>query len=68
MGMILASDKISGSETESDTDLLDKLATPRLPLVTDEIIGVTVEEIGTPTENIEDLTTITNSVSENTLR
>ena len=34
------------------------LYTPWLPLITDEIIGATVEEIETPKENIKDLTAI----------
>ena len=61
---MIASDNSSCSETESDADLLEKSVNPQQPLITDEIIGVTVEEVETPKENIEDLTTITNSVSE----
>ena len=56
--MILSSVNSSGSETESDADSLEKLVTPRLPVITDEIIGVKVEEIETPKENIKDLTAI----------
>lgn len=62
--MMLASDNSSCSDTESDADSLEKSVNPQQPLITDEIIGVTVEEVETPKENIEDLTTITNSVSE----
>ena len=68
METIQASDNSSGSDTETDADSLEKVVTTRLPLVTDGIIGVTVEEIETPKENIDDLTTITNSVSENTTK
>ena len=62
METILASENSSGSETKTDADSLENVGTTRLPLITDEIIGVTVEAIETPKANIEDLTTITNSV------
>ena len=65
METILASDNSSGSETKTDADSLENVGTTRLPLITDEIIGVTVEAIETPKANLEELTTITNSVSEN---
>ena len=68
METILASNNSSGSETETDADLLENFVITRLPLIADGIIGVTVEEIETPKENIDDLTTITNSVSENTTK
>ena len=43
METIQVSDNSSGSDTETDADSLEKVVTTRLPLITDGIIGATVE-------------------------